>query len=385
MTTPARTKNVFTFSDYFRDDYAGGSSLTGSHYKSQDQDIRPASSPAVRIGRFKKCHEWVHSGGKMVKGDSVSKFHVPGIPALWFSDRGNIWDGLFPDPIPVSSNMRNACLTKALGKLKSQEFHIGNFVAESHKAIEMIQRRAETIAHQVIGFRTKFPKLFALARSLEGSTPRSRWCEIPKLWLELQYGWTPLISDIFGALHHLKKRARFGVPFVTVSAHVEDESYDYTIHSDASGVTNTAKWKSKREVNTFLVYGLENATLAELSSLGLINPLEIVWETVKYSFVVDWFLPIGPWLGALTAGVGYEFITGGQSLITTCTYESSELRSVPPYWTYLQLPKFSASGQRKSFERKCYTSSPVPGLYVKNPISLQHCANALALLAQAFR
>jgi hypothetical protein len=33
-------------------------------------------------------------------------------------------------------------------------------------------------------------------------------------------------------------------------------------------------------------------------SLGLVNPAEIAWEVVPYSFVVDWFLPIGSYISA---------------------------------------------------------------------------------------
>jgi hypothetical protein len=33
-------------------------------------------------------------------------------------------------------------------------------------------------------------------------------------------------------------------------------------------------------------------------SLGMVDPLQVAWEIVPYSFVVDWFLPVGSFLSA---------------------------------------------------------------------------------------
>jgi hypothetical protein len=33
--------------------------------------------------------------------------------------------------------------------------------------------------------------------------------------------------------------------------------------------------------------------------LGLLDPLSVVWENIPYSFVVDWFIPIGDYLSML--------------------------------------------------------------------------------------
>ena len=45
----------------------------------------------------------------------------------------------------------------------------------------------------------------------------------------------------------------------------------------------------------------------------------------------------------------------------------------------------SYGGYSMNFIRSCYGSTPVPGLYVKNPLSLRHVLNGLALLVQAFK
>jgi hypothetical protein len=135
-----------------------------------------------------------------------------------------------------------------------------------------------------------------------------------------------------------------------------------------------------------MYYALSDATLAEFSSLGLINPLEIVWELLPYSFVVDWFLPIGNWLSSMTADAGFTF--QGGSLSCMSKVKSDGVKDV----VWLNHPTAQASGatpvltgQSFNFVRTCYASSPVPGLYFKNPLSATHIANAMALLALAFR
>jgi hypothetical protein len=102
--------------------------------------------------------------------------------------------------------------------------------------------------------------------------------------------------------------------------------------------------------------------------------------------VVDWLVPVGSWLSALTADAGYTFITGGQSVKTEMKFKESRITNVPNGSTKIitsHPPSFF--GGRDTFARTCYSGSPVPGLYVKNPFSFEHCANALALLALAFR
>jgi hypothetical protein len=49
---------------------------------------------------------------------------------------------------------------------------------------------------------------------------------------------------------------------------------------------------------------LTNPNLGLASRMGLVNPLSIAWEVVPFSFVVDWFLPVGNFLENLTSLAG---------------------------------------------------------------------------------
>ena len=308
-------------------------------------------------------------------------------PGLSFWGAGNTLEP--PWPTLPGSNMISAAEVKALNKLKDQDFHLGNFLAEADKTISMVESRARQIASAALAWRRRNPRLWPLVRQWErGRLPRHLWCKIPGSWLELQYGWIPLMSDVWGAVHHLQKSSKRDIPYVIVRSGLSDQAETVVSKPGRTlGAIASCTFKTDLRVNVQLVYKLNSPVLQELSSLGLINPAEILWELLPYSFVVDWFLPIGSWLGSLTGDVGFSFVTGslsrkakmvfGGSRITAVTSSPTvEVRTLtPPSWT----------GARETFVRTCYAGSPVPGLYVKNPLSLTHVANAMSLLVQAFR
>lgn len=376
-------------------------------------NIHPASGDATMLKGFRYCRAWNKTFGNVELiqysgslGYRLRKYNAGGQDLYKPLGSADAWmlpgvQVLPGNPSLPTNNMINVALTAALNKLKSQDFHLGNFVAEAHKSLGMIGDRFTTIAKQVNKFRTKHPKQWETVKRVQsGFLPRKFWHQIPSLWLEYQYGWKPLMQDIYGALHHLLRESRYEVPYVYVESHRVSES-NFTHHLSLLGGPvwldgspgADCIFVDKQEVHIALVYGITSPLLAELSSLGLLNPAEILWETTRFSFVVDWALPIGPWLSALTAPAGYNFITGTRSTIVRRKFVSSSMTGSMPsakagsfsvdYYGYPQAPIFSSTlGQ---FDRTCYTSSPVPGLYVKNPLSFDHVANGLSLLIQAFR
>jgi hypothetical protein len=141
-----------------------------------------------------------------------------------------------------------------------------------------------------------------------------------------------------------------------------------------------------------LDYSLSNPVLANLSQMGITNPVELAWEELPYSFVADWFLPIGDYLGNLDATLGWDFIGGTKSATITQRHRVDVLGT--PYsppgtpWFFTFKSKWNnikGRGRRFWLNRSVYTSSPYPdNLFLKNPVSGVHLANAIALLRQAF-
>lgn len=145
---------------------------------------------------------------------------------------------------------------------------------------------------------------------------------------------------------------------------------------------------NRREKFTSLVrfdFAIGNPALHAAAQLGLINPVNLAWNLLPYSFVVDWFLPVDGFLSALSAPWGLHFIGG------TITRVSDMSESFTPTNTpYLQKGGLFMAGvsRRKdySMQRTALSSFPGPRMpHFKNPLSLGHFANATSLLAAAFR
>lgn len=356
-----------------------------------DDESRPASGNSAMIGHFRVCREWSHDirdvRRKLLTDSHQRTDSFSGIRAETRAEDGSYWSTASPplSALPPSTNMVNRVVTEALSRLKRQDIHLGNFLAEFRKTQQMVVRAGTTIGRQVQSWRGRNPKLWPVVTSSQiGNLPRHLWCKIPDTWLELQYGWKPLLSDVLGAASHLSKVSRKNSPFVFASAQFGDEEVvSTTVPGTFGGADCTYRWRHERSAQCQLVYKINSPVLAELSSLGLVNPLEIVWETTRYSFVVDWLLPVSTWLSAISGAAGMDFVTGTISQRSRATYDGCVVIPRPSYDVSSGGPEFT--GHLMRFRRSCLSGTPFPGLYLKNPVSGAHVINALALLAQAFR
>jgi hypothetical protein len=125
--------------------------------------------------------------------------------------------------------------------------------------------------------------------------------------------------------------------------------------------------------------------LATFASLGLTNPLELIWERIPYSFVVDWFLPIGGWLSTLDADFGWTHRATCSTAFTRVKAQGTPYAN--PDSTNFEIQNNTSGFFEEAFRMYRSTGGPPPvGLpHFKNPFSSTHLANALSLLAVAFR
>ncbi len=112
-------------------------------------------------------------------------------------------------------------------------------------------------------------------------------------WLELQYGWLPLLSDVKSAAEAFAAWRYAPLRFsVRSTAKEELTKGGFSLNGQKSFARQTSKAAVK-------------VTFKEAPSLtyklGLTDPLTVAWELVPFSFVVDWFLPIGQYLEASSA------------------------------------------------------------------------------------
>jgi hypothetical protein len=159
----------------------------------------------------------------------------------------------------------------------------------------------------------KYRKLHAgkTAKSLEKATSNA--------WLEERYGWAPLIMDGNAiikesalAFERSEKRR-----LVSRSSQVmsKESSCDYTNNIEPtmgfrfSGHTSV---KCEMRVHAGVIRSIEAAGTGEKASailgLGTRDLLPTLWETIPYSFVLDWFVNVGSYLQAVSPALGTQFL-----------------------------------------------------------------------------
>lgn len=278
--------------------------------------------------------------------------------------------------------LKSAAEVAALLKLKSQSVNLGVAFAERSRTAMLVGDSISTILSSVFDFRKgDFKRAF---KRLKATPLRKSGAKLTQQWLALQYGWTPLLMDVHGSCEALAKRELLAFNVRVASRKVRNMD-SARVHTPAWPHTLSETTKGEVSYHVALNYMPQESLIRSFTSLGLTNPAEIIWELVPFSFVADWFVPVGSWLSALDASNGWTFSSGTVTRRSTCKVRATYV----PTWSWIDQyrdgPDFSVQAERFVVERQLYASSPIPGRPgMKDPRSLKHMANAMALLVGLF-
>jgi hypothetical protein len=270
---------------------------------------------------------------------------------------------------------------KALAALKDQKINLGVALAEARQTAELVGSAATDIAKQIDRFRNRHPKDWV---------KRSSWRKVPARYLEMSYGWTPLLSDVDGACRELAElvNKHRQVPQVTAvgRAHLNDV---IIVEEGGRDFLRTSRLRVRDSAFVSLVGKAPSWVLQEYSRLGLANPFSIAWEKVSYSHVLDWFLPVGSWVDTFDATNYLHFTEGSETQMVRVSLESSQLDFNRPDSTFGNVsytrhrpPTYEAV----QFARNvlyAWPSASFPSL--RNPLSLDRMAQGLAMLTQVLK
>lgn len=204
-------------------------------------------------------------------------------------------------------------------------------------------------------------------------------------WLELQYGWLPLLNDVYGAAELIaQKQLREVRERVQKSASRTDYVYDK--QTFAQGLANGSMFgavkviKRRTTVKYTLYYSTPDESIKTLAQVGITNPALIAWELTPWSFVVDWLLPIGNYLQSLDATLGLQFEKGCKTVHTQWDNTMNVFGGGYSCGLVRNLMSYSTE-KRVQIDRSTITSFPRVALpQLKNPFSPTHLANAMSLL-----
>lgn len=128
------------------------------------------------------------------------------------------------------------------------------------------------------------------------------------VWLQLQYGWKPLLSDVYNSVEAVARQSNRPARFRVSSS----KSYRWN-NPEMESYQGLPVLRSETGIYTrkyVYVFSYSNEVIHSLSELGLTNPALIAWELLPYSFVADWFVGVGNYLDTLDATLGLTFEKG---------------------------------------------------------------------------
>lgn len=338
------------------------------------------------------------SNGRIEVDATKSAGYIPGQGYVMY-ERRYVYEGNFGNKVhggsgatllPESDNDRNKAVVDALLQLKQQKVNLSVAFLEAKQTADFVGNSFKCLARSIeLARRGEWKRsIKELRRRINRKYQKSVRTDNPGLtgdWLAWQYAAKPLMQDVDGAINELRSRNVLPYWITTVkgvSVHKETSeriSNPGTIYS-CEQVTEKFRGYFIR-----LDYHPGNTFLQSLSRVGVTNPLVSIWEKVPWSFVFDWAVSVGDYLNTLDAAVGWEFLSGSQTIRreTTERYVGTRhpLADTTMKWVFND---HSAVVHRLRLDRTIFTSSPLPSFpVVKNPLSSTHLANGLSLLVGA--
>lgn len=211
---------------------------------------------------------------------------------------------------------------------------------------------------------------------------------VSNLYLAYRYGIKPILSDIEAITEGLKLQVGNRRKTTRAKASVlRSESKDLVVDTGISRVT--LRYVTERS-DTIRAMSLDDVDLSMLNNIGFTAKglTTLPWELVPYSFVVDWFVNIGDYIGALTPAVGWNQVgstmTHIRGILTTVRIVSW-VNLQPSSYTFVRTPTGDC---RMHFLGRSRFRPPSPGLVIKSDFrfdKLTRAADAFALLAQQFQ
>lgn len=195
--------------------------------------------------------------------------------------------------------VHNKAYDRFLDKVRTS-VGLGQNLAEYKQTLGLIRSLIDALKHPIITFARQARRFGRSGKNKD--LTRFALKDLGAAWLTFHFGVEPLIKDLFAALERLdqqhagitnrfKSSARGSWQYQKGSSSwytdSVDEQYDALVAFQADVV-------------------VVNPTTASLGDFGLLNPAAIAWEIVPFSFVVDWFYPVGSYLNSFTDLVGYK-------------------------------------------------------------------------------
>lgn len=304
-----------------------------------------------------------------------SKSPYPGIPTGYFvgTDNTRAYQYLISPPSGLVVKALDKCYGKFIEDVKGGlQGQLAVSLAEANQSIVMIATRVNQLRDAVRALkRNDFHTLASLFKFDKKHKVFGHGKDLSKIWLELHFGWVPLLHDISDAIDSLQAplpRARIRAKAQAKDTYIEGSPLAYNSWARSTDVL--VGYTMGAEVS------VENPNLYLANQMGFVNPLSVAWELIPFSFLVDWFVPVSNFLNSFTDLYGVSVLNPFTTkFVRTSGWESYLDRSAPPsvftdFW----------STEHVMMQRTLGITRPVLGFRNFQRLSVSRAATSVSLL-----
>lgn len=315
--------------------------------------------------RWPLGYKWAQPLADSVKYRCLKTYRPVKVPNGWngaFTFRA--YNPLDPRQYTDMAYCRNRAKAKLHDEINDNKNQIATtLLAERKEAVAMISHRLYQAYYALQAFKKKDYRAAINTINLGRAGGRSRAHTAAQLRLEFVYGWAPFTSEIYNLCTHKADLDKM-LFMVQYSNPIEE-----VIQLKGDGYYNpkgTNTIRGKQSVVAGVEFMIDSPAILAANRFGLTNPQTVLWEAAWMSFVIDWFVPIGPYLEQYETFKGLKVL---ETLIVEKFRGTSHHQS-----NYGEGHTYVKTCKRKVGESLSFYP------YLKNPISTDHALNALALI-----
>lgn len=273
----------------------------------KDKDgFRPPTAYVSKFSEYSPMH--VES---TLHARSYGGYEIAFSATQWYSV-----ESAFPNARPVHFNIRNKTLliNNAFRKLKEQEMNLAQTLVFVKQTAGLITDHASRLRRAY--YFIKRGK-FSVAADILGIR---RVSDLRDLYLSVLFGWMQLSRDLQGAVEMLSDLSRpkhyyvYGRSKNEHSRRVYQQMEGPYVNNRPCNLEGNADVKTTQKV--VVIGKVTSEGLHNLKRSGAINPMLIMWDLLRWSWIIDQFVSIGQYLDAYDATAGLDYMGGTYTLYT---------------------------------------------------------------------
>lgn len=397
MPRPAENINLKQIATCFiqTSNSLGGSSTTEwSREVSRMQSVRPrSSSNPVRKDGSRAESSWSRTATRTDLGNGLYN-------RLETDPKGNWWKTQGTGQVTVRRQSGSTIVDHTLAKqiLNDSRMKALAGLSASKSQFNVAAREAKGTIRTLSDFCQQAARgVRTMGRQLSKRDPRyylppGSWKKAPGNYLAYLYGLKPLADDIGNGLDQLsglsKRNMSFG--YTVRAGGRQDLQFDESVSTPA--FVNPFNALNCRRVSVARVGYHYSFPDWWIQDVPIVTPFSDAWELTRLSFVLDWVLPVGNWIGAMEAAQFDPYFRSGFEVYAT---EETIRGPFTPTQTSstnkldISMSNDGYSDRRYQMVRTALGPESNPSRRVSFPsfrdyLGLDHAAQSLALLSQAF-